>query len=702
MRVIWSSTGQRKELASKETKWNRFVENDPLTLDNFISFNRTYICLINGEVFKVSPDGRKEPFLPRDSPLSSLRFSFINASFGTLFLVDEEGHLYACGKSNYGQCGLVTEDDVTQFREVKLVAPLAVCPHGVTVTSHESDGREKGGGGEREIFILRVKDNYRRRRYINKVLRHFGEDRVKSATATRVDKLARAEKTLESSVVNKLANNLKPGGHHCCADYCRPISVRLVSASQRLVCVIDVDGRIWSYGDRSLKIDSNGRVEGKPMPLSPSRKALQIDAGCAHFVCLVAYYVEEGKGIDMDAQSIRSDILPSTHCERCREEDELRLSTLMERADRDARKRHGLEGMVECDEETSANLMSAAKNFRLQFKSDSSQSSPRGKTLPAWGRASAAGEDGSAGAIEMTAVGPSIGLELMNLPGGHFTFVSLDSLPLTYMDSTIESCSNTDCTTSSGNSSHRSATSSPRKNGTSGPISGRDDRRAPLEVWTWGANNFGQLGHNDLIARREPFKVSALSGISCVKVSAGDNHTAALTATGELYVWGSNKCGQLKQSDQSFITIPSLFRVGSQSSVLDVSASFSQTAVIVSGIDATPTIYLCGQNPPADFFHPQIFRISSVEKIGFPMCVRLLGTDLVLGVQERSTDAVDESGVAHVFSSVFSRLKFAKFARQLADLCQMIHERSLLFFCLLVVEVVCLNIYSCLITFATC
>lgn len=55
--------------------------------------------------------------------------------------------------------------------------------------------------------------------------------------------------------------------------------MRLVSASQRLVCVIDVDGRIWSYGDRSLKIDSNGRVEGKPMPFSPSRKALQIDAG---------------------------------------------------------------------------------------------------------------------------------------------------------------------------------------------------------------------------------------------------------------------------------------------------------------------------------------------------------------------------------------------------------------------------------------
>lgn len=48
----------------------------------------------------------------------------------------------------------------------------------IELPNFRSDGREKGGGGEREIFILRVKDNYRRRRYINKVLRHFGEDRV--------------------------------------------------------------------------------------------------------------------------------------------------------------------------------------------------------------------------------------------------------------------------------------------------------------------------------------------------------------------------------------------------------------------------------------------------------------------------------------------------------------------------------------------
>ncbi|KHN82905.1 Alsin [Toxocara canis] len=833
MRLIWTSTGQRKELASNETSWSRLVDDITTTLNSFVYFNGTRFCLVDGKIFRILPNGSTAPFLSVDSPLLSSRFSYINASGGTFFAVSEEGRLYARGKSNYGQCGVVLEDEIAEFREVKLIAPLAVCPHGTTVTSHE------------------------------------------------------------------------------------PICVCQVAASQNLVCIVDDEGHLWSYGGQSLKFSSNGCIEAKLMPLSRGRKVLQIEAGMAHFVSLVASYAEEdGKGVELDTQSLHRSILPSRQCEQCREEDELRLSTLMERADRDAaQERCGLEDLVKCDEEASENLISAARNLRLQFRTDSSQSSPRAKTLPlqndfhssrksrtvrrenteggeiemstigppiglelmnlpgghftfvslnnlpltymdsgnescsntdcttstcsssrrsaassprkngtsdvmggrddkraplevwTWGannfgqlghndliarrepfRVSAlsgiccvkvsAGDNHTAvltatgemyvwgsnkcgqlkqsdqsyltapslfrdaaqercgledlvkcdeeasenlisaarnlrlqfrtdssqsspraktlplqndfhssrksrtvrrentegGEIEMSTIGPPIGLELMNLPGGHFTFVSLNNLPLTYMDSGNESCSNTDCTTSTCSSSRRSAASSPRKNGTSDVMGGRDDKRAPLEVWTWGANNFGQLGHNDLIARREPFRVSALSGICCVKVSAGDNHTAVLTATGEMYVWGSNKCGQLKQSDQSYLTAPSLFRVGSQSSVLDVSASVSQTAVIVSGIDATPTVYLCGQNAQTSFLHPQTFRISSVEKIGLPSCVRLLGSELVLGMYGRD-DLLDETGVA-LFSFVFSRLKFAKFARELADLCQMLHERS--------------------------
>ncbi|VDK61188.1 unnamed protein product, partial [Anisakis simplex] len=529
---------------------------------------------------KLLPNGRTECYLSEDSELFHTTISYIYASAESLFVISEDGRLFARGKTNFGQCGVIQTEEIEQFREIKLVAPLAICPHGITVTSNEA------------------------------------------------------------------------------------ICVRQVAASERQVCVMDDEGHLWSYGDRSLKIDSNGCIEARMLPLSQSRRVVQLEAGRSHFVCLVAYCVddtERATEFASDAQFVRSHILPSEHCARCREENECRLSTLMQRADDDAEESHELEEMVRHDDETSEKLMTAARNFRLLLQGDSSpssSSSPRARTLPLQSEPSyfrssfsrrahltSNNQSTADGAIEMSTIGPStIGLDLMNLPGGRFTFVSLDNLPLTYMDSdeneSSSNTSNTDQTntTIASNSSHRSATSTPRKTATNASSTHRDERRFPLEVWTWGENNVGQLGHNDQIARREPFKIAALSGICCIKISSGDYHSVALTGTGELYVWGSNKCGQLKQSDQPYITIPTLFKVGSQSSVLDVSASVSQTALIVSGIDATPTVYFCGHNTYSDFTPmntPQTFRISSVEKIGFPMCVRLLGVDLMLGICER-------------------------------------------------------------------
>jgi len=42
-----------------------------------------------------------------------------------------------------------------------------------------------------------------------------------------------------------------------------------------------------------------------------------------------------------------------------------------------------------------------------------------------------------------------------------------------------------------------------------------------------------------------PVKIAALEDKMVVKVSAGRKHTVALTANGNLYVWGSNEFGQL-------------------------------------------------------------------------------------------------------------------------------------------------------------
>ena len=57
------------------------------------------------------------------------------------------------------------------------------------------------------------------------------------------------------------------------------------------------------------------------------------------------------------------------------------------------------------------------------------------------------------------------------------------------------------------------------------------------EVYTWGQNYSGQLGHGDEEERFVPTKIKSLEGISIVKVSCGAYHTAALADTGELFTW---------------------------------------------------------------------------------------------------------------------------------------------------------------------
>ena len=75
-------------------------------------------------------------------------------------------------------------------------------------------------------------------------------------------------------------------------------------------------------------------------------------------------------------------------------------------------------------------------------------------------------------------------------------------------------------------------------------------------VWCWGSNSSGQLGAaaastcgpSDWLPAAEPcslFAIPAALPVSAVSVSAGGEHTCALTATGDTWCWGSNSNGQL-------------------------------------------------------------------------------------------------------------------------------------------------------------
>jgi hypothetical protein len=65
------------------------------------------------------------------------------------------------------------------------------------------------------------------------------------------------------------------------------------------------------------------------------------------------------------------------------------------------------------------------------------------------------------------------------------------------------------------------------------------------KVFSWGHGRGGRLGHGNEIAHPEPREISGLSHIHIISVSAGENHTLALATNGDVYSWGSNRFGQL-------------------------------------------------------------------------------------------------------------------------------------------------------------
>nr|XP_023012345.1 secretion-regulating guanine nucleotide exchange factor [Leptinotarsa decemlineata] len=73
------------------------------------------------------------------------------------------------------------------------------------------------------------------------------------------------------------------------------------------------------------------------------------------------------------------------------------------------------------------------------------------------------------------------------------------------------------------------------------------------EVFTWGRNNFGQLG-----AEREvPYKPTRIPTLkSVVQLSLGSEHNLAVTSDGKLYSWGWNEHGSCGTGDKKDVKVP--------------------------------------------------------------------------------------------------------------------------------------------------
>jgi RHS repeat-associated protein len=74
-------------------------------------------------------------------------------------------------------------------------------------------------------------------------------------------------------------------------------------------------------------------------------------------------------------------------------------------------------------------------------------------------------------------------------------------------------------------------------------------------VWSWGYNNYGQLGTgNGGINYSIPAQITSLDGV--IAIAAGQYHSLALRSDGTVWAWGYNAVGQLGNSTTANSSIP--------------------------------------------------------------------------------------------------------------------------------------------------
>jgi len=109
-------------------------------------------------------------------------------------------------------------------------------------------------------------------------------------------------------------------------------------------------------------------------------------------------------------------------------------------------------------------------------------------------------------------------------------------------------------------------------------------------IFTWGLNNYGQLGDNTNISKNLPVDITnqfnLLPSESIIQVALGFYHSSALTSEGRMFTWGDNTYGQIGNSTTTQADIPtditSFFTLNPGEMIIKIALGFNHTAAITS------------------------------------------------------------------------------------------------------------------------
>lgn len=124
-------------------------------------------------------------------------------------------------------------------------------------------------------------------------------------------------------------------------------------------------------------------------------------------------------------------------------------------------------------------------------------------------------------------------------------------------------------------------------------------------LWSWGADDYGKLGHFDVADISSPVQVYG-SSTDWASVSAGGGHAVAIKTDGTLWGWGNNYYGQLGTNNTTNVSSPvQTICLGTNWS--SVSAGFEMTAAIKKD----GTLWCWGNNGYGQLGNNSTVKVSS-------------------------------------------------------------------------------------------
>nr|XP_054750353.1 alsin-like isoform X1 [Lytechinus pictus] len=125
-------------------------------------------------------------------------------------------------------------------------------------------------------------------------------------------------------------------------------------------------------------------------------------------------------------------------------------------------------------------------------------------------------------------------------------------------------------------------------------MGGLDDLVYQTEVWSFGKGTMGQLGQGDTLDRHTPSIIKQLSSKNIVRIVAGASHCVAISSNGQVYTWGCNSDGQLGHTGQ---LVPKRLKMPNNTPVWDAAVGGTHTLLLADGTNCMPDVYYLGKQP---------------------------------------------------------------------------------------------------------